>query len=630
YLGAIGEPNAEAACSYDPGYCVAGPGRNESTPSSLHFSVVRTGTGDLELLASGDVWMQSAYGVYTAGSDTVGQGGFSSQDFYQPRGRSSDLAGSILGSQGKTDGADYERLVDEKSDTNLYRAWYPDQGGNVVIAAGRDLLGSVWAAQVGDGPAPALLPSAGVGNWSWRQGTGAGSSADDVPTAWWVNFGTYAHEPFMQPEFSDAKRQPHLVGFTGIGALGGGNVMVDVGRHAGVVSDLGVNTEHSDALVVAIGGTGKVLADGQMALTGGGDLVMRIGGGINRVQADPAQAWQAPRHELQGAIINLRGSMDIQAAYIGRIAQEYNSQFKDRSDSRAADPFTPTAANATAGIVLAPGDATVRIAVAGDMVLGAVTDPGRSPQVSTTPYQVDGQPYEGGGLTGFSLWTDNTAVSMHSVGGDAVLSTQLGELEYQQNNPVLYRDTSPTDGSFALPSRFAMSATAGNLYMGHSGIARATKFNDSYPLMLAPSATGTGYLDLIAGKSIYAGGYTIDRSGADPSVLATPFQPRFSAWDRFEIPLATKNYPSVYAIGMDLARTNSLYAFGDIGNALWDAPPLTAAHFYAREGDIVGLRTGELLEFTRGDLAGSVLHAAAGPLKMQAGRDIVGSGDPLG
>ncbi|WP_312049096.1 hypothetical protein, partial [Exiguobacterium profundum] len=50
----------------------------------------------------------------------------------------------------------------------------------------------------------------------------------------------------------------------------------------------------------------------------------------------------------------------------------------------------------------------------------------------------------------------------------------------------------------------------------------------AYSLLLAPSTSGQ--LELLAGDSIYAGGYAINQSGASPLAIATPFRPSFLAF----------------------------------------------------------------------------------------------------
>lgn len=158
-------------CDFDPLWCVetsSGPptiaGSQIVAPA---FSVLRTGTGDLEMLAAGDIRMDSLYGVYTAGSATAVDAAYN-----RPRGKAAD--GSPIGPQSE--------LLDYGSSLATYRAWYPDQGGNVLVAAGGNLVGDL----VGTG-----LSSVVPGNWLWRQGSGTAAIDDAIPTAWWINFGAY-------------------------------------------------------------------------------------------------------------------------------------------------------------------------------------------------------------------------------------------------------------------------------------------------------------------------------------------------------------------------------------------------------------------------------------------------------
>ncbi|MFY1079593.1 hypothetical protein ACNF5D_26460, partial [Escherichia coli] len=75
-----------------------------------------------------------------------------------------------------------------------------------------------------------------------------------------------------------------MVGFTGFGTLGGGNLTLEAGRDAGVRDAIGDALDstiapRSGAIIAAVGSTGRV-SDGQLHLTGGGDLQLRIGGAL--------------------------------------------------------------------------------------------------------------------------------------------------------------------------------------------------------------------------------------------------------------------------------------------------------------------------------------------------------------
>ncbi|MGC7407337.1 hypothetical protein ACPWSH_25780, partial [Pandoraea pneumonica] len=85
---------------------------------------------------------------------------------------------------------------------------------------------------------------------------------------------------------------PFLLGFTGIGTLGGGNLVLEASGNVGMLdSRMGPGggfgtsaTSRSEGLNLAVASTGRVSADGtQIELTGGRDLDNRIGGGLNPV-----------------------------------------------------------------------------------------------------------------------------------------------------------------------------------------------------------------------------------------------------------------------------------------------------------------------------------------------------------
>ena len=103
------------------------------------FSVLRTGAGDLSLLAGRDVGMASLYGVYTAGTPT--SLGAADARFNLARGY--DGKTGVLGLM----------QLDGKYDAALasYRAWYPDHGGNLLVDAARDVYGDAMGAAANSG-----------------------------------------------------------------------------------------------------------------------------------------------------------------------------------------------------------------------------------------------------------------------------------------------------------------------------------------------------------------------------------------------------------------------------------------------------------------------------------------------
>lgn len=572
-----------------------GPAKTAEAPS-----VIRTGTGDLELQAGGDFTMSSLYGVYTAGTQSapiLADDG--SNPYNQPRGleRTNSGAGtSVLGSAG---GA-YESLV--SGGASLYQAWYPEQGGNLLVEAQGDLSSYNLKTETGD--------------WLWRQG----GDLSGLPAAWWINFGTYV--PSMNP---DGAYNPfgsmRLAAFTGFGALGGGDVVIRAGGDAGVITPL--NAMRSHGVSAAVGGSGRITAGDQLVQTGGGDLSFTVGGTLNPLDANlnPGSNlaqntfWvrgQISDPQLNGVLANLRGMVTLDAGAIGRLDLGYGTtspQFKP--DPRPIDLNEANGARPNGGPQLVLGDAVASLTARGDLVLSHAANAGRVPVPNSTPFTatVNGVTTvsTGGGYAWFSLWTDHTAVEMFSAGG---------------NLQPYVTNTGGLDSRFDFPGTLQAVAPEGNIYYGmHRG-----EFATTTAMVLAP--VPNGQLEILAGGSIYALGSSLDMSGADPSAIPTPFRPAFMGYTTASIPSIT----NLSSAGEGVRTGLAFYAFGPnsvSGNLhAGDDQPI---RFYAVGGDLMAVRSGEVLDFTNG---GSVLspkmldrwYIGAKPVWMLAGRDIVSSG----
>ncbi|MDI3610613.1 filamentous hemagglutinin family protein [Pseudomonas aeruginosa] len=590
---ALGYPTI---CDDFPTWCAASSDDYalEAEPYASRFSVLRTGTGDLDLFAAGNLRMDSPFGVYTAGTASAVD---SSYNLARARDGGSVLRDPALGG--------YEQWVDG-GEQSLYSAWYPTLGGNLTLAVGGDLRGDVLGRLSGAVP-NAGYDSAAVGNWLWRQGSGSTAGTADR-TAWWINFGTYAR----QPGGDGAAAATQQVGFTGIGTLGGGDLSLKVAGDAGVIeartSSVPQETsQRSQGLVLAVGGSGRVGADGQLTLSGGGDMDVRIGGALNPLT--PFDQGSS----LYGAMVNLRGNAQVRATSLGGIDLIYGRLDSDQvpGERRAYDPFVSTLGLANGGPTLVPGDATFSLNSLGDLVLQGVVDPGRTPLMNGTPY-TSASGVEGYGLSGFSLWTERTAIDLTSAGGNL---TPVSQGRTEQD----------TDSALVYPAKLSAVALTGSLYYGNATL-RENARSDRTALVLAPSSQGR--LDLLAGDSIYAGGYSISRSGASAGSLATPLNPSYQGYTG--IMLQVDNLSS------DGSRANQerfpLFAFGaNSVSGEWGAA-LEPSRFYALAGDLVGVDSGRLLRYTgTGDVRfGQLRYEGHGAVRMIAGRDIVSSGTGLG
>ncbi|AEC18812.1 filamentous hemagglutinin-like protein [Pusillimonas sp. T7-7] len=626
-------------CEQEPGQCLNIGGSGEVVglyPAAQNFSVLRTGIGDLDMISGGDIHMQSLYGVYTAGVSTASEAESQAATFNQPRAMAGD--GSYLGTSIGADenvNAGYEALVDGGTNS-IYAAWYPGQGGNLLLRTGGDLTGDILATNSPLGLERELRgqsSSTNLGNWLWRQGTGDTEGIDSIPTSWWINFGTYVPGGASTNAYhsvSGVQSVPELVGFTGFGTLGGGNLNVDVAGNAGMLSRRGGTSTvapRSQGLVVAVGSTGRVNADGELLLTGGGDMTVRVGGGLNpglraRVDNDNNKTQSM---NLTGVLANLRGVLQVQGGALGGIDLSYGSlpNRNDLKETRAYDPFRSTKGVASGGLVLMLGDAVASLNVRGDLVVSGTGDPGRVPTPNSSVFVWNGNEHTSGGRSWFSLWTDNTAIHLLSAGGNLTPSTQLIDTQSRGGvwQAVGGHNYSTTDGRFIYPSQLSAVAAQGSIYMGSSAAGRPDWVSGHYSLLAAPSVNG--HLQLLAADSIYAGGYAVNQSGAGLATIPTPFNPGFAGTNAGGWILVSNTSRDGFE------AVNSFFTFGPNTTVGAEWGSVAPARFYAGQ-DIVGLRSGEILQFNGGARAGQTWYESAGPVWMMAGRDIVNSGTAPG
>ncbi|WP_375787154.1 filamentous hemagglutinin family protein [Bradyrhizobium sp. Pha-3] len=526
-------------------------------PNGTFFSVLRTGTGSLELLAAGSFSEATPYGVYTAGTQSA--------PILAPNGSNPyDLTGTLTG------GAQH--------------AWYPTHGGDLSLMAQQDVRGYITTAD----NTFHYVDTDRIGNWLQTQG-GGGLSPD--PTAWWINFGALVKAGL------DA-RSASLVGFQGIGTLGGGNLTVIAGRNAGASDGSGANI--STGLDLAVASTGRLLPDGTLLQTGGGDLTLSVGGILNPM--NPLTASGSAWPDYFGSVADLRGNIGVRAGAVGTVVQNGRSGGASSVDPRTLDPSTFKDSMKTPGPTFTPGDGSVSVTTRGDLVISGASDAGMAALVN-----VNGGPYtrvngdgsttlmSSGGRTNFTLWTSATAISLYAAGGDVA--------------PLAGDSAGRQDANGFYPGTLIVAAANGDI-----------RFAGGLSIEMMPSPYGQ--LELLAAGSIYGQGQVLSMSGADMSALATPFHPVLYIGSRNtnaspDAAYRNNNFNAI-AFGEDTPVSN-LHQ-GDTQPAL----------VYAGV-DIDDLGLGATLTMIRSGSSGfNPLHRtwylAAKPFEVIAGRDIVGLG----
>jgi hypothetical protein len=191
-------------------------------------AVVRTGTGDLDLIAAQNIVIGgTGAGAYTAGTPAVAPGGTQSNPYpnIPPT-----LGTAMADNNGVFVGISVPR-------TNLLMS-FPTGGGDLIVHAGEDIVG-----------APVTTP--GVPNWQLREGGGrytpAGASGSQaILPQWGVNLAAYDWN---------------------FGTLGGGDLSLTAGRDA-----LNVTAAAADSLLPQYGGATQYVTSGGLSLTAGRNI----------------------------------------------------------------------------------------------------------------------------------------------------------------------------------------------------------------------------------------------------------------------------------------------------------------------------------------------------------------------
>lgn len=404
------------------------------------YQVIRTGGGGIDISAGQDVRLLNQFAtIYSAGvsvaDPTVG-GRF-------------DIP--VLGYTGGS------ASLGPIQQNPAYPVQYSQGGGNVEIRAGRDIthltknsLGELVA------DSQRQIPT----NWLYRRGFidpatgqfGAARFGDQATTTWWVDFSNF---------------------FQGVGALGGGSVLLNAGRDVANV----------DAVVPT---NARLTKDSQMIELGGGDLSVRAGRnldagvyyverGAGRLTAGGSIMTNATRSP---SLTNLSGAAPL-----------------------AAQTWLPT--------MLFAGKSAFDVRAGGDVLIAPAANPFLLPGGYNNSFWYK---------TYFSTYSDQAAVSVTSYSGSVTLrsSSTLPSVGGGGATPVLlawiqnqllYNAQNPSTASFYHPW-LRLNETGVDAFSTVTTLAPSTlrlaalggDVNLQGSLTLSPSATGT--LDLLASGAV--------------------------------------------------------------------------------------------------------------------------------
>ncbi|HVX78801.1 MAG TPA: filamentous hemagglutinin family protein, partial [Bradyrhizobium sp.] len=223
--------------------------------------VLRTGTGNLSLAAAGNIDIETPFGIYTAGEPSVDPTGFTDPTRTYVFSDTTFEFDSYLGCN--TDNFFSCDSFDTTYPAALYPS-YPVNGGNLSVTVEGSVIGEKTTGVFNSANAgtnyTATEPFA---YWLWTEPYAAS------PT-WFINFGTfYQTGPTTQAQADCCgDMYPTVAAFLGLGALGGGNVNVNVGGDMTNVD-------------VALPTTGRVNGAGNLVTTGGGNLALNVGNSLD-------------------------------------------------------------------------------------------------------------------------------------------------------------------------------------------------------------------------------------------------------------------------------------------------------------------------------------------------------------
>jgi filamentous hemagglutinin family protein len=431
----------------------------------------------------------------------------------QAAGSSGSIAGSVIIAPGTVDGGAANRVADP--------IMIRTGTGSIDIAAAGDLeFGNRASTIYTAGEASAVgIPLAGLQDLAYPTNGGdvrievggdiLGAPTNQLVTSWLWRTGQDA-----------SSLRPSATGWTvnyqwfeeNVGALGGGNVSISAG---GDVSELSVALPN---IGIQVGGT--TAASNSVLVTGGGALTVSSGGDITG-----------------GSYYIGSGSGDLFAR--GSIGA-------DTSGRATATGNAP---------ILALGDASLTVSAIDSAAIESALNPMLLPLARI-------QPTTTGSGSFFSTYTDNSAVSLLSVAGDATLlnePTRTGGLVSQLTSMTF--NSSDTLAPFnVFPATLDVTALGGNVVIA-----------GTLPIALWPSPTGN--LNLLAGLSVeFSGaGAALLMSDVAPSTLPNPDAPvrtlaSNAAWGGlFQAPPAGVSSVPIHSADPQPARIVALT--GNISNA---------------------------------------------------------------
>ena len=409
-------------------------------------NVIRTGSGNIQVAAGGDVLLGYAFNGYDAqGTVQVTESDPQTAALYTAGVPASDLDPSLFL---PPDGAP--------------SAAYPTGGGSISVTAANDIRSALSAQFVTD--------------WLWRRGSATATTDPSQNTTWWIQF-----DQFQQ----------------GIGALGGGDLLLNAGRD---IVNASAVIPTAGRLAVTAGGT-PVPAD--LVLTGGGNLrVQAVGDIISGVYQDD---WGNASITVGGA---LRSST----------ASTFGQAFPGMESPGLPAPSTQLYP------ALVAGNGTFSVSAQGGIALAAVTN---STTLPLTLNNVNAVQIGDVAFYNYAPVNSPSTLNLQSAGGNVVLNYgPIGSIPIAalSNQGIIYENsTSPSNYLAVYPPTLNVAALSGDIDLGV-----ASTSQNPNPVSVSMFPAQLGNLSLLAAGSIKNDGQlmTISMSEADPARVPNALAPQ--------------------------------------------------------------------------------------------------------
>lgn len=308
--------------------------------------MVRTGTGDLNLVASNNIVMGLGASAYTAGVPAVA-----------PALSSANLIPAKLGiveTATAANGQDYVYGVLIPK-TSLLMS-FPTGGGNLWVRAGQDVVGP----QDSSGN---WVSVGGVPTWQLREGGGTYGNSLPIPAEWGVNLAAYNWN---------------------FGTLGGGDVSISAGRDALNVSAAAANSllpqQGGNAPQYVIGGGFSLQAGNNIGSTqvfvANGTGTVRAQGALTAILNPLLNAPPSPNDPLVGSVFYLQSSS---INVLARLGIAFDGAYNPTALGQPAASTITGNANPLANSFFSYGsDSALSLNTIGDVMIGTAPTAART------------------------------------------------------------------------------------------------------------------------------------------------------------------------------------------------------------------------------------------------------------